>query len=809
MILNPSRLDMKIMNVSKKYFSLSALIILLLFVLTACGSSSPSPTRPSMTPTAPPPTPAPPPTGTVPSDFETAEYNLDWSLDAINASEAYARGFTGEGAIVGFVDFNFQLNNDEVDWHPLSQDKDQQWITMYEAFLGVTAPDTDHGQWVSSIAAARKNGIATHGVAFDAQVLAVDFFSGVDMHTEVQDGITFFVSDPWGYLVNNGARVVNKSIGFDEEDFIPNPPARNGNEHYTISNAARVVELGGLLVASAGNDGDPDPLVSNIETLDLIEQNNLWASGGYFLVAGSIDESGNISDFSDRAGVLKDFYLVAPGEDVAVSSFEFPIGGFGSGTSFSSPHIVGAAALLFGQWPQLEAFEVAEILLSTATDLGAPGVDNIYGHGLLNLDEATKPVGQTTVAVEGSVAPVSVTDSMMVMGQAFGDASPQNLESVMILDKYDRDYYVDASTAVLATPTDLNFNSILDLRRSQSGGNWQVNSDMHASMVMNRDSLSLDAHRDTLTDIEKINKRQKLRSWYISGNINKNSRWVMGQGRGLAATLDIVDNSPVNDTGLFLSSHQQNIVASSDNSFLAGGLILDSRNILSFGFMVGDYKGQGYHAVSVLQDDLANYAVETRMTHLFDGGQMSIGLGVILEEKSVLGSRSSSGFALADKTITGTFSVKTAWKLGTAFGGNWTFSGQAKGGLSDVTTNQISLFNGFNRFLSTQWAAKLMAYDIFSKGDRFGFSVSQPLRVENAALMVSTASHFDVAADAPVFVLEQVSFSPTGREISLEAGYHLQQGTWSMSANLIRRFNAGHRASLNDIAVLLHTSKKF
>ncbi|MCK5425247.1 MAG: S8 family serine peptidase, partial [Emcibacter sp.] len=421
------------MIIFNKRFSLSATIITLCLALTACGSSSPVPRPPSALPPPPPP-PPPPPSGSIPADFETAEYNADWSLGAINASDAFARGFTGEGAIVGFVDFNFELSNSEVVWHPLSQGKDQQWVDMYEAFLGVETPDLNHGQWVSTIAAARKNGSGLHGVAFDAQVLAVDFFSGVDVHTEVQDGITFFVSDPWGYVVNNGARVVNKSIGFDEEDFIPNPPARDGNEHYVLTNSARVVELGGLLVASAGNDGDPDPMVSNIETLDIINQFDLWASGGFFLVAGSINENGVISDFSDRAGVLKDFYLVAPGEDVAVSSFEFTPFGIGSGTSFASPHIVGAAALLFGQWPQLQAFEVADILLTTATDLGALGVDDIYGHGLLNLDEATKPVGLTSVAVNGAVSPVSVGGSMMLLGAAFGDASPQNLSSVMILD---------------------------------------------------------------------------------------------------------------------------------------------------------------------------------------------------------------------------------------------------------------------------------------------------------------------------------------------------------------------------------------
>ncbi len=792
------------MGISNKYYLSSGLIVALCLTLAACGGSSPSPTRPITMPTAPPPAP-PPPTGESPSDFETAEYNADWSLSAINASDAYARGFTGEGAIIGIVDFNFELDNSDVDWHSASRDKDQRWITMYEAFLGVETTNSNHGQWVSSIAAARKDNFASHGVAFDSRVLAVDFFSGVSMHTEVSDGVTLFVSDPWGFVVQNGARVVNKSLGFDEEDFVQNPPARNGNEHYVITNSARVVELGGLLVASAGNDGDPDPMVSNIETLDIINQNNLWASGGFYLVAGSLNENGTISDFSDRAGVLQDFYLVAPGEDVAVSSFEFSPFGIGSGTSFASPHIVGAAALLFGQWPQLEAFEVADILLTTATDLGAPGVDAIYGHGLLNLDEATKPTGQTTVAVKGAVVPVSVGDSMMVLGSAFGDASPQNLSAVMILDKYDRDFYIDARSSVLTAPTDLNFSGILDLRRSQTRSNWRVNSGMRANMVMQNSSFSRDAHRDTLSDLEKTAQKQELRSWYISGSMNKNSQWVMGQGRGLNSVLDMVDKGSVTDHDLFLAGHEKNLVGSIDNIFMAGGMALGSRDSFSIGLMTGDSKGQGHNALAVLQDDLNRYGIETRLTHLFDGGHISMGLGALMEQKSVLGSRSNAGFALADHTVTGTLSLNGA----VALGEKWTLSGQAMGGMSNVTTNQISLFSGFNRFLSTQWSARITTHGLFTKGDRFGFNISQPLRVENANILVSTATHFDLSTDAPVFALQQITLTPTGREISLEAGYSLQKGPWTMSANLIRRFDTGHRASLNDIAVLLQSSKKF
>ena len=59
----------------------------------------------------------------------------------------------------------------------------------------------------------------------------------------------------------------------------------------------------------------------------------------------------------------------------------------------AAPVISGAAAVLQGAWPHLTAQNVVRILLDTATDLGDAGVDNIYGHGLVNLEAAVDQQG--------------------------------------------------------------------------------------------------------------------------------------------------------------------------------------------------------------------------------------------------------------------------------------------------------------------------------------------------------------------------------------------------------------------------------
>ena len=54
------------------------------------------------------------------------------------------------------------------------------------------------------------------------------------------------------------------------------------------------------------------------------------------------------------------------------------------GNSFSGPHGVGVAALVFSVNPEMNAWEVKELLERTAVDLGPKGRDTQYGTGLLD-----------------------------------------------------------------------------------------------------------------------------------------------------------------------------------------------------------------------------------------------------------------------------------------------------------------------------------------------------------------------------------------------------------------------------------------
>jgi len=58
------------------------------------------------------------------------------------------------------------------------------------------------------------------------------------------------------------------------------------------------------------------------------------------------------------------------------------------GTSFAAPAVSGVAALVWEAYPWMSASNVQKTILTTASDIGEPGIDPIYGWGLVNARKA-------------------------------------------------------------------------------------------------------------------------------------------------------------------------------------------------------------------------------------------------------------------------------------------------------------------------------------------------------------------------------------------------------------------------------------
>ena len=56
---------------------------------------------------------------------------------------------------------------------------------------------------------------------------------------------------------------------------------------------------------------------------------------------------------------------------------------FADGTSMATPHVAGVAALVWSQDASCSNQDIRDVLGTTATDLGAPGRDNVFAQGLV------------------------------------------------------------------------------------------------------------------------------------------------------------------------------------------------------------------------------------------------------------------------------------------------------------------------------------------------------------------------------------------------------------------------------------------
>ena len=124
-----------------------------------------------------------------------------------------------------------------------------------------------------------------------------------------------------------------------------------------------------------------------------IETCNSWAvdelDSDNVIYVGEVDSNGNIPWWSNQAGsTYKNQFLATSSDEITVASDNNP-----DGNSYAAPRVAGAAALVRHKFPNLTGAQTATVILHTADDLGASGIDEVYGHGELNVGKALSPVG--------------------------------------------------------------------------------------------------------------------------------------------------------------------------------------------------------------------------------------------------------------------------------------------------------------------------------------------------------------------------------------------------------------------------------
>ncbi|MFM9116404.1 MAG: S8 family serine peptidase [Planctomycetota bacterium] len=221
--------------------------------------------------------------------------------------------------------------------------------------------DQYHGTHVAGTIGARgNNSIGVVGVNWDVKLMALKFLNSSGQGY-VSDSV---LATNYATMMNErgtNVRVINASYG------------GGGYDASVASSIARFGDAGGLFVAAAGNAG------SNNDSAPFYPA--AYGLPNMVAVAAST-RTETLASFSNYGATTVD--LAAPGLEIA-STYPGNQYAYLSGTSMASPHVAGAAALAFSEFPDATYGEIRQALRSGVDLKSAYSGKTITG-GRLNVN---------------------------------------------------------------------------------------------------------------------------------------------------------------------------------------------------------------------------------------------------------------------------------------------------------------------------------------------------------------------------------------------------------------------------------------
>lgn len=375
-----------------------------------------------------------------------------WNLTKIQAQEAWDiyNGGSGYKTKVAIIDAGFKLNHEDLAanfWHNTNEIPNNGIDDDNNGFIddvnGWDIADNDnnpqpteqetnndfgHGTFVCGfVAGVTNNGIGIASVSHNtAEIIPIKVGTGTT-NISIPPGTIPAAMD---YAMINGAEIISMSLSAQNEDDLG---YSNGRTMHEIVQEAEAQGI--LMLAATGN------LAAYYSEI------SYPARFPEVIAVGSTDENDYKASSSQYS---TDVDIMAPGHLVYSTIQEYPWyqGGW-SGTSFATPTVAGALALMKSFHPEATTAQLKQCLFSGADNIESIGANTPYagmlGHGRLNVYKSIRCIDSLFSTNE---APVCVITSPQ-NGQVF----TQGDEVVFSVTATDSDGIIDSVVFVLdSTP---------------------------------------------------------------------------------------------------------------------------------------------------------------------------------------------------------------------------------------------------------------------------------------------------------------------------------------------------------------------
>lgn len=342
-------------------------------------------------------------------------YNLQWGMTNIDAESAWDVRTDASSVIVGVIDSgvsythpdlagNIWTNSGEIANNGIDDDGngyvDDFYGYDFDNEDSDPMDDNGHGSHVAgTIGATGNNSIGVAGVAWNASLMSLKVIGG---------GSNADVARAIDYATDNGAKITNNSYGY---------AGNNVPGSQVMSDAiGRAKNAGVLYIVAAGNSR------TGIPASDMDGSFNSWPAEeskvhDNVITVAAIDEGGAFASYSHWGD--ESVQIAAPGTTIA-STYTNGQYVYSSGTSMATPHVAGAAALLWAERPDLNYLDIKAAILDNAR----PEHLDRVGDGVLDLGASMAAIqggGEVAIGFAGTAIDVTHNWKTINLPQSFNN----------------------------------------------------------------------------------------------------------------------------------------------------------------------------------------------------------------------------------------------------------------------------------------------------------------------------------------------------------------------------------------------------